>query len=131
MDYAGNSAVDFVVVQVFDRDKPLPMPPAIHAAYWPTLGLKSGDEVTFKVRTFAVRPDEGEEAWDFGDGSPAVTTRSDGNARRHDPEGYAVTTHRYADAGDYVVAVQRTNGRGEEAVGRLLVRVGARNAAER
>ncbi len=129
-DDAGNRAVDFVVVQVFDRDNPLPMPPAIHAAYWPTLGLKPGDEVTFKVRTFAVRPDEGEETWDFGDGSPAATTRSDGNARQHNPEGYAVTTRRYAKAGDYVVTVKRTNDLGETAVGRLHVRVGERETAE-
>ncbi len=123
-DDAGNNAVDFVAVQVFDRDKPLPMPPAIHAAYWPTLGLEPGDEITFAVRTFAVRPDEGEETWDFGDGSPAVTTRSDGNAQQHNPDGYAVTTHRYAKAGDYIVTVRRTNDRGETAAGKLWVRVG-------
>jgi hypothetical protein len=124
MDDAGNSAVDFAVVQVFDREKPLPVPPAIHAAYWPTFGLKPGDEVTFKARTFAVRPNDGEEAWDFGDGSPVVMTRSDGNARQHNPDGYAVTTHRYAKAGDYIVTVQRTNARGQTATGKLWVRVG-------
>ena len=122
-DDAGRTSVDFAVVQVFDRSKPLPLPPAIHAAYWPTFGLKPGDVVTFKVRTFAVRPDEGKETWDFGDGSPAVTTRSDGNARKHAPDGYAVTTHRYAKAGDYIATVRRTNDRGETAVGRLRLRV--------
>jgi len=121
-DDAGRWAADVAVVQVFDRRKPLPVPPAIHVACWPTRGVRVGDEVTFKVRTFAVRGDEGAETWDFGDGTTA-RTRSDGNADAHASDGYAVTTHRYTRSGHYVVTASRTNARGETATGRLTLRV--------
>jgi len=120
-DDAGCSDVDFAVVQVFDKTAPLPVPPAIHAAYWPTRGLRAGGEATFKVRTFGVRPDEGRETWDFGDGSAPVHTRSDGNRDHHAKDGYAVTTHRYAKPGRYLVAVRRTDDRGYTATARLKV----------
>lgn len=123
-DDAGHVAHDFAVVQVFDRAKPLPSPPAIHAAYRPTLGVRPGDTLTFKVRTFGVKPDEGEETWDFGDGTPHVRTHSDGNARQHAPDGYAVTRHAYARPGRYIATVRRTNARGQTATARLLVHVG-------
>ena len=97
------------------------MPPAIHAACWPTTGLRAGDEVTFKVRTFAVKPDEGRETWDFGDGSDTVETQSDGNAKQHAKDGYAVTKHRFKKPGAYIVTVKRTNSRGQTATGRLHV----------
>lgn len=119
----GETSIDFAIVQVFDRAHPTPVPPAIHVACWPTSGVRTGDEVLFKTRTFGVRPDEGEETWDFGDGSPAVRTRSDGNANQHAPEGYAVTRHRYREAGDHIVTVRRTNDRGEVATGRVWIRV--------
>ncbi len=73
-DAYGNIDYDYVVVQVRDRNEPEKMPPTIHAAYHPTLGIKPGDPVTFKVRTF--RSETGNEVWDFGDGSPPVMTRS-------------------------------------------------------
>ncbi len=122
-DDAGRTDVDFAVVQVFDREKPLPVPPAIHAACWPTTGVRAGDEVTFKVRSFGVRPDEGRETWDFGDGSEAVTTRSDGNAQQLAKDGYAVTTHKYAKPGRYIVTASRTNDRGQTATGRIWLAV--------
>ncbi len=124
-DGAGRFAYDFAVVQVFDRQAPTPVPPAIHAAYWPTTGIRAGDEIEFQVRSFGLRADEGEEVWDFGDGSPAARTRSDGNAKQHAPDGYAKTAHRYETAGDYLVTVRRSNDRGETAVGKLWVQVGA------
>ena len=77
--------------------------------------------VTFLVRTF--RTVEGKETWDFGDGSPKVEVRSDGNAVPLAKDGYARTVHRYEKAGHYLVRVERTNGRGETAVARLHVRV--------
>lgn len=43
---------DFAVVQVVDRDDPRRLPPTIHAAYAPSHGIRPGDPVTFKVRTF-------------------------------------------------------------------------------
>ncbi len=80
-----------------------------------------GDPVTFKVRTF--RTTDGSETWDFGDGSPAVTVHSDGNVDQHAPDGYAVTIHRFARPGDYLVRVERANRRGWKATARLHVRV--------
>jgi len=125
-DDAGWVSYDFAVVQVFDKARPLPVPPAIHAACWPTTGIRAGDEVTFKVRSFAVKPDEGREEWDFGDGSKPVYTQSDGNADQHAADGYAVTTHRFARPGHYIVTVRRTNARGQTATGRLWVTVGGK-----
>ena len=122
-DADGASDFDVVVVQVFDRQHPDLQPPAIHAAYWPTFGLKAGDEVTFKVRTFGNRPDEGSERWDFGDNTPPVEVRSDGNAHVHAKDGYAITKHQYAKSGAYLVSVARTNDRGETATARLHVHI--------
>jgi murein DD-endopeptidase MepM/ murein hydrolase activator NlpD len=120
-DSAGNHAYDFAVVYVIDRKHPERVPPAIHANYYPTFGLKAGDEITFKVRSFATRC--GGEVWDFGDGSPHVWVRSDGNVDQHNPVGYAVTRHRYRKAGDYVVTVRRSDEFDCEAIGHLHVRV--------
>jgi murein DD-endopeptidase MepM/ murein hydrolase activator NlpD len=122
-DARGDIDYDFAVVQIVDPTKAGPLPPTIHAAYTPTFGLRPGDEVTFKVRTF--RTTHGEETWDFGDGSPPVTTRSDGGVTMRAPDGYAVTRHRYARPGHYLVRVQRTAPDGSTAVGHLQVRVGA------
>jgi len=127
-DDAGRVDYDFAVVQVFDKSKPLPVPPAIHAACWPTLGVKVGDEVTFKVRSFALKPDEGRETWDFGDGSKAVYTRSDGNVKKLARDGYAITKHRYAKAGHYIVTVSRIDDRGRSATCRLHLTVGRRGS---
>jgi murein DD-endopeptidase MepM/ murein hydrolase activator NlpD len=122
-DTTGNAAYDLVVVQVFDKIKPLPAPPSIHAACWPTQGVKVGDEVTFKVRTFAILPDDGRETWDFGDGSKPAETRSDGNAVKLAKNGYAITAHRYAKPGHYIITVSRTNNRGQQATARLTLNV--------
>lgn len=106
-DEAGNRAYDFAVVQVHDSEHPSITPPTIHAAYHPTLGIKAGDEIVFKVRSFGTR--EPEETWDFGDGTPTVKVRSDGNAKMHDPNGYAATTHVYSKPGIYIAKVERTS----------------------
>lgn len=121
-DASGRVDYDFAVVNVLDKDHPDRLPPSIHAAYSPTFGLKAGDNITFFVRTF--RTVEGKETWDFGDGSPKVEVRSDGNIVPLAKDGYARTVHRYEKAGHYLVRVERTNGRGETAVARLHVRVG-------
>ncbi len=120
-DEAGNTAYDFAIVQVVDRDHPERAVPSIHANYSPTFGIRPGDAVTFKVRTFNTTA--GSETWDFGDGSPPVTVHSDGNAVKLAPDGYAVTTHRYEKPGDYLVRVERKNEFGVAATGRLHVRV--------
>jgi hypothetical protein len=88
---------------------------------WPTAGVKSGQPVTFKVRTFDT-PD-GQETWNFGDGSPEVTTRSPGKAAALAPDGYAETTHTFRKAGDYLVRVERSDAHGQKAVARFHVRI--------
>ena len=126
-DTDGRIDYDFARVLVIDRERPDRLPPAIHAVYYPTLGIKAGDEITFKVRSFSIGPDEGRERWDFGDGRPTVTTQSDGNAVKLAKDGYAVTTHRYRLAGHYLVRVERTNASGVTAVGHVHVRVGPKD----
>jgi murein DD-endopeptidase MepM/ murein hydrolase activator NlpD len=121
-DGAGRIDYDFAVVNVLDKEHPDRLPPSIHAVYAPTFGIKAGDAVTFLVRTF--RTTEGKETWDFGDDTPKVEVRSDGNAVRLAKDGYARTIHRFAKPGHYVARVERTNGRGETAVGHVHVRVG-------
>ena len=126
-DAAGHIDRDFAVVQVVDPTKPELLPPTIHPAYSPTTGLKPNQRVTFKVRTF--RTTDGEETWNFGDGSPAVKTKSDGAVKALAPDGYAVTTHRFARPGRYVVRVERTSSAGVTAVGHLHVAIEAGDTA--
>jgi murein DD-endopeptidase MepM/ murein hydrolase activator NlpD len=118
-DDAGHTSYDFAIVQVIGDD-PVNIPPAIHPSFAPTTGLKPGAEITFKVRTFR---DHGGETWNFGDGTPAVTVKSDGNARALATDGYAVAQHAFARAGDYIVSVEHTADRGARAVGHLWVRI--------
>ena len=113
---------DFMTVDVLDRSHPEQVPPAIHAVYWPTMDLKPAQAITFKVRTFGTT--HGEEVWDFGDGSPRTTTKSDGNVKPMAPNGYAVTTHTFAKPGDYLVRVERADAQGRRATAHLHVRVG-------
>ena len=121
-DASGDIDYDFAVVQIMDRNHPDQLPPTIHAAYYPTFDIKFGQEITFKVRSF--RTKHGSEVWDFGDGSEKVTVHSDGNANVHDPNGYAVTTHRYKAPGEYIATVRRSNERGYEAITHLQIIVG-------
>jgi murein DD-endopeptidase MepM/ murein hydrolase activator NlpD len=121
-DSAGRTAWDFAVVQVMDPEGgQAKMPPSIHANYYPTFGIRAGDEVTFKVRSFLTQ--HGDEVWDFGDGTPEVRVKSDGNAVVHAKDGYAQTVHRFSEPGDYIVRVERSNERGEKAIAHLIVHV--------
>ena len=120
-DDEGNSSYDFAVVQVIDGEHPDQLPPMIHPTYYPTRGIGVGDPITFKVRTFGTT--EGNEIWDFGDGSKLVEVRSDGNVNKLAPDGYAVTSHAYRRPGDYIVRVERTNQHGIRGIGHLHVRV--------
>ncbi len=120
-DDRGNVDYDFAVVLVLDPEHPELTPPTIHPACSPTRDVGIGVPITFKVRSFG--KSNGPESWDFGDGSPPVTVRSDGNADPHSPDGYAVTTHVYRHPGDYLVHVSCRNERSEAAHGHLLVRV--------
>jgi murein DD-endopeptidase MepM/ murein hydrolase activator NlpD len=121
-DGAGRIDYDFAAVNVLDKNQPDKLPPSIHAVYYPTFGIKPGDPVTFLVRTF--RTTDGQETWDFGDGSPKVNVQSDGNVVPLAKDGYARTVHRFDKAGHYVVRVERTNRLGYTAIGHLQVRVG-------
>jgi hypothetical protein len=120
-DDAGGVDYDFAVVQVIDRSRMDRLPPTIHANYAPTFGIRPGDPVTFKVRTFR---DVGGETWDFGDGTSPVTVKSDGNAVMHAAAGYAETIHRFEKKGQYLVRVEHVRADGVKAVARLHVRVG-------
>jgi len=122
-DAAGQVDYDFAIVHVHDSKHPEQFPPTIHVAYAPTQGVKPNAEITFKARTFPTT--DGEEPWDFGDGSPKITTRSDGNVKQLAKDGYAVTTHRFAKAGQYLVRVERTDRLGQKAVGYVRVGINA------
>ncbi len=122
-DSEGHVDYDFAVVNVVARQQSDQLRLSIHPVYSPTFGIRAGDPVTFKVRTFTAK-DNQHETWDFGDGSPPVKVQSDGNADQHDEDGYAVTTHRFEKPGHYVVRVERTNDDGVRAIGHLHVRVG-------
>jgi murein DD-endopeptidase MepM/ murein hydrolase activator NlpD len=121
-DGEGRVDYDFPVVHVLDRENPTKFPPSIHANYAPTFGIRPDDPVTFRVRSF--RTKEPGETWDFGDGTPPVTVKSDGNAVQHAPNGYADAIHRYAKPGHYLVKVENFAADGGRAVARLHVRVG-------
>lgn len=121
-DDEGNADYDFAVVLILSSDNPDQLPPTVHPTYSPTFAIKPGDPVTFKVRTF--RTTDGQETWDFGDGTPPVKVKSDGNVEVHAKDGYAVTTHRFEKVGDYLVRVSRTDRHGLTGTGRLHVHVG-------
>jgi murein DD-endopeptidase MepM/ murein hydrolase activator NlpD len=120
-DERGNTAYDFAIVQVLDDANAKPLPPGIHAAFAPTMNIHAGDPVTFKVRTFDTT--DGGETWHFGDGTPPVEVRSDGNVEEHARDGYAIAIHRFARPGDYLPWVERTDRRGRKAMARLYVHV--------
>jgi hypothetical protein len=107
-------------VQVFDRKYPEKRIPSIHPAYYPTLGIKAGDPVTFLVRTFG--SDTGEEVWDFGDGTGKVTVNSGVVQKKTQTQGkYAETVHSFSKPGSYIVRVERINENGFPAIGHLNV----------
>jgi len=124
-DAAGNIDYDFVVIKVVSKEQSDKYPIGLHAAYWPSFGIKPGDPVTFKVRSFGAAPeDKSNEVWDFGDDSQKVSVHSDGNQNKLAEDGYAITQHRYEKAGHYVVTVKRKFSNGQTANYHLQVRVG-------
>jgi len=120
IDSKGNIDYDFTFVNVIDKSDPVRLPPSIHACYFPTFDIRPGDPVTFKVRSFTTNT--GYEIWDFGDGSPTVTTESNPEGN-HAEDGYALLIHRFAKKGHYLVRVERTNEHGYKAFTYLHVRV--------
>ena len=125
-DGRGNVAYDFAVVQVIDRADPEPLPPAIHAAYSPTLNLHPADAITFKVRTFGTT--DGQETWDFGDGTPTVTTRLGRQRQGARPGRLRLDGPPLrAKPGDYLVRVERSDRKGRKATARLHVHIDSAN----
>ena len=120
-DKAGHVDYDFAEVHVVNPQTPDQYAPGIHATYWPTFGNRVNQSITFKVRSY--RDAFGKEVWDFGDGSPQVEVKSDGNADPHAEEGYAITHHTYRKPGNYLVSVQRKTESGMTATAHLHVRV--------
>jgi PKD domain-containing protein/peptidase M23-like protein len=123
-DTEGEVDYDFATVLVIDKSAPDQLPPTIHPAFAPTMNIRAGDPITFKVRSF--RTTHGNETWDFGDGSEKVAVKSDGNLHQHAKDGYAITEHRFAKPGHYLVRVERTNEHGQRAIAHLHVPVEAR-----
>jgi PKD repeat protein len=121
-DAAGRIDYDFAIVIAVDQEHRERLPPSLHVVHHPTLGIRPGDEVTLKARTFGTTA--GQETWDFGDGSPKAQTRSDGNVVALAKDGYVVVKHRFQKPGHYLVRVERTDQYGQTAVGCVHVAVG-------
>jgi len=119
-DSEGNIDYDFMVVQVIDRENPDQPIPTLQPAYYPTQDISPGDQITFLVRSF--NTGEGEEIWDFGDGSPQVSVESEPVDRQNHTEGkFAETTHSFSEPGDYIITVERTDENGIKATAHLHV----------
>jgi murein DD-endopeptidase MepM/ murein hydrolase activator NlpD len=117
-DSKGNTDYDFAVVQVIDRSDPGKLIPTIQAAFHPSLNLRPGDPVTFLVRTF--NTDSGNEIWNFGDGTPDVSVKSETVNRKASTKGkFAETVHSFSKPGHYVVRVERSNENGFNAITHL------------
>jgi hypothetical protein len=122
-DSGGNTAYDFAIVQVRSAEDPSKTIPVMQAAYHPSLDIRAGQPVTFLVRTFNTRT--GNESWDFGDGSPVMTTRSETPVRPyHITSKFAEIVHTFAAPGDYIVRVERADENGWKAMNHLYVSVG-------
>lgn len=135
-DANGNIDYDCAIVQVYEKDNPVKLPPTIHLTYAPSLHIQPGEMVTFKVRSFNTRV--GYETIHFGDGSPPLRTNSvakltsafvknigllgwEDNSR--DPLGYAAVTHRYEQPGHYLAKAEVTGENGYTAVHYVVVHV--------
>ncbi len=120
-DAQGRVHYDFARTKIYSRKNIEKQPPRLHITYHPTFNLKPGTEITFTGRAFYHT--HGNETWDFGDGSPKVTTKSDGNVKQLAKDGYAIVKHRYEKPGQYIVHVTRENELGHPSEDRLLVHI--------
>lgn len=122
-DSKGNVDYDFAVIQVSNREDPSKVFPTIQPAFYPTTGIKARMPVTFLVRTFNTDVDQ--EIWDFGDGTPRISVKSETVERKESTKGkFAETIHSFSKPGHYIVTVERSNENGYKATGRLHVVVG-------
>ncbi|MBN1396091.1 MAG: PKD domain-containing protein [Pirellulales bacterium] len=116
----GRFDYDFAQVRVHDAESN-ELELGIDANYHPSLGVRTGDEVTFSCRGFRDGPSK--DTWDFGDGTPPVAVASNLDNSQHAPDGYSFTTHRFARPGDYIVTASTSDALGRTATRRLHVRV--------
>ena len=107
-DKHGHQDVDFAIVKVVAASGETV--PGIHATYHPSIDVRAGDPITFKVR--ARYTDEGIDTWDFGDGTETVAVKSNQSGERHALDAYVPVIHRFAKAGNYIVKVHRTTSAG-------------------
>ncbi|MFC2125702.1 PKD domain-containing protein [Bacteroidota bacterium] len=122
-DSEGNIDYDFTVVQVYTKNNPENTIPVLQPTYHPSLNIKPGDPITFLVRTFNTAVSN--EVWDFGDGSPTVTVKSETVDPNNFQQGkFAETVHSFAEPGDYIVKVEREDKAGLKAMGHVHVVVG-------
>jgi murein DD-endopeptidase MepM/ murein hydrolase activator NlpD len=117
-DSKGNVDYDFSVIQVYDRSLPENPVPSMHAAYYPTINIRSGDPVTFSVRSFNC--EAGNEVWNFGDGSTYDMHRS-ANTNWKAEGTYGKIVHSFPNSGDYIVRVESINKDGIKAIDHLHV----------
>ena len=120
-DSKGNVDYDFTVVQVCSKKYPEKRIPTIHAGFHPTREIMPGDPVTFLVRTF--NSDTGNEIWDFGDGTPKLSVKSESIPKDASQGKYARTVHSFSNPGHYIVKVERSNEHGYKATAHLHVEV--------
>ena len=121
-DAKGNYNYDFAVVKVYEGSKDEDVLPDIHATFYPTTDIKVGDKVFFQVRSRWTT--DGYDVWDFMDGSDPVRVKSNIETTNHAKVGYAIVSHRFAKAGDYLVKVHRETARGT-ATAHVYVKVGS------
>ncbi|MEX0928723.1 MAG: PKD domain-containing protein, partial [Balneolales bacterium] len=110
-DVEGNYGFDVTMVKVYEQGSTgKDGLPRIHAASFPSFNIKPGDLIYFQVRAFDTT--EGYDVWNFNDGSKEVTVKSNIDAENHAKVGYSIVSHRYREAGDYLVKVHRETPQG-------------------
>ena len=118
-DSNGNVDYDFTVVQVFDKENPEIRIPIIHTSYYPTLGIKPGDPVSFFMRSFLGGARN--EIWDFGDGTPILNFKSESIPKKCQNGKYAKAVHSFSDPGHYIVKAEHLNDNGYPAIAHLHI----------
>ena len=115
MDY------DFALVYVRNREKPeLDHPRSTRASTYPLafiLAMKLPSKCAHSIR-YTV-----ERLWTLATAANKVTVQSEGNVHMHNPNGYAITTHRYREPGDDTVEATRANEHGHKSVMHRHLRV--------
>ncbi len=125
-DKSGNTDYDFASIQVYSGAAPDGTADIVdvHAAFYPTFGIKPGDPVIFLSRAFRIKPG-GVDKYDFGDGTPVISVPSNIDEAQHAANGYGMVTHHFSKPGHYIVKVERTDEEtGYVAVQHLHVEVG-------